>query len=594
LNQIISYVLISFVVLVVPLAYEITIIKDVHAPGTWNGQDTIRVPIAWCVVRGSPAFENPNIPNPWGGTDTTTDEVLWRRHERATDYIYNNNPVSDTGITFRSAINDALHTSLNFPNITDPNLSIGMPGNITFANLGQEFVQMIHDCKEAWQNMSINGSGAVNGIIALNVRRFVNQVGMATDETGFGACRVVSGLCASNYDGRLAVVDNYFMIPGISSGWNNNDPFDQALAHELGHALSLGHRNWDPNALMNTNQQPNGPGGTVGNIAIYPQEVTRLRESALRVPGVELDPENRIIQGDIVRSIKVDEIQEQKLLSPSEDISSVEVSLDKKQNLVTVTQELFGFIPENIHTTSRQYWTLIDLDNDKRTGANETLLQGIGIPPDLFSGADLVILAEADASGNIWKVDGGQMIPLPPNLVQFDVQTMSVHLDTASMPPSTNRTQPHAGIQEIPLQSTINAVFNNTDNLIELDKPFGIQAIVASNGSIVDRLGDGIGQEAERLELKQPLYPQCFVNEAATQGKNITIDVSGLTPNSGVHALLGPRLVANGTTENSGNSTIRFTIPSDTTSGLHLMTIGVDDTALTADCEINIQPSQVK
>jgi hypothetical protein len=593
LNQIISYVLISFVVLVVPLAYEVTIIKDVHAPGTWNGQDTIHVPIAWCAVRGSPAFENPNIPNPWGGADTTTDEVLWRRHERATDNIF----INQAGITFRSAINDALHTSLNFPNITDPNVSIGMPGNVTtaFVNNGQELVQMFRECKKAWQNMS--SSGAVNGIIALNVRRFVNGVGMETDTTGIGQCTVRSGLCTSNYDGRLWVVDNYFMIPGISSGWNNNDPFDQALAHELGHTLSLEHRNWDPNALMNTNQQPNGPGGTVGNIAIYPQEVTRLRQSALRVPGVEIDPDNRIIQGDVVRSIKVDEIQEHNLLRPYEDISSVDVSLDKKQNLVTVGLELFGSIPEKIQTTSRQYWTLIDLDNDKRTGANETLLQGIGIPLDRFLGADLVILAEADArnaTGNIWKVDESQMIPLAPNLVRIDVQTMSVHLDTASTRPSSNRTQPHAEIREIPLHSTINAIFNNTGNLIELDKPFSIQAIVASNGSIVDRLGDGIGQEAETLELKQPLYPQCFVNEAATQGKNITIDVSGLTPNSDVHALLGPRLVANGTTENSGNSTIRFTIPSDTTSGLHLITIGVDDTALTADCEINIQPNQIK
>lgn len=593
MNQILTYLLISFLVLAVPLAYQVTNIKDVHAPGTWNGQDTIRVPIAWCAVQGSPAAENPNIPNPWGGADTTTDEVLWRRHERATDNIF----VNQAGITFRSAINDALHTSLNFPIIPDPNLSIGMPGNITTANFNQEVVQLYHDCKLAWQNMSVDGSGAVNGIIALNVRRFVDETsGMETDTTGQGRCSVTSGLCDPNYDGRVVVVDNYFMIPGIPSGWNNNDPLDQALAHELGHALSLGHRNADPNALMNTNQQPNGPGGTVGNIAIYPEEVIRLRESALRVPGVEVDPPHRIIQGDVVRSIKVDEIQEHKLLKPSEDISSVEISLDKKQNLVKVGQELFGFIPEK-NNTSRQYWTLIDLDNDKRTGANETLLEAIGTPLDRFSGADLVILAEADArnaSGNIWKVNEGQMIPLPPGLVQIDVRTMSVHFDRASTLSSSNRTQPPAEIQEVPLFSTITAVFSNTDNLIELDKPFAIQAIIASNGTIIDRLGDGIAEEYETLELKQPLYPQCFVNEAATQGKNITIDVSGLTPSSDVHALLGPRLVANGTAENSGNSTISFTIPSDTNPGLHLVTIGVDGTALTADCEINIQPNQLK
>jgi hypothetical protein len=567
--------------LLVTLGYDFTGIQNAIAPGAWNGQDIIRVPISWCAVHGSPAAENPNIPNPWGGADMTTDEVLWRRHERVTDNIY----INPSGITFRSAINDALHSSLNFPIIDDPTLTPGVPGNVTLdINFGEEYVRMVHDCRLAWENMSINGSGAVNGIIALNVRRFVNDVGVETDTTGIGKCTVASGLCAFDYDGRLAVVDNYFMIPGISSGWANNDPFDQALGHELGHTLSLGHRNWDINALMNTNQQHYGPGGTVSNIAIYPEEVTRLRESALRVPGIEIDPYNTTIQGDIVQSIEVDRIQEDKALQPFEDISSVVVSLDKKQKLVSFGQELFGLIPEKIQP-NRQYWTLVDLDNDKNTGANDTQLQEIGIPPDRISGAELVIRAEgstSNATGSTWIIEEGDITPMSPNMVQFDIQSMSVHLDTAG-------TGPPSKISDIPLHSTVNAILNNTRNIIELDKPYSIEAVVTSNGTAIDELDDEIGQEQNTLELKQPLFPQCFVTEGAMPGKDVVVNVSGLSPNGNIHALLGPRLVANGTTDNSGDNIIRFTIPDDTSSGLHLITVGVEDTALTADCVVDVQ-----
>jgi hypothetical protein len=70
------------------LAQILSVTSNVaNAPGTWGGQDTYRIPMAWCVVRGSPAQADPNIPNPWGGFDRTTDEILWRRHERVTDNI---------------------------------------------------------------------------------------------------------------------------------------------------------------------------------------------------------------------------------------------------------------------------------------------------------------------------------------------------------------------------------------------------------------------------------------------------------------------------------------------------------------------------
>lgn len=564
-------------------AFELIALKNVNALGTWSGQDTIHVPISWCVVRGSPAFENPNIPNPSGGVDTTTDEVLWRRHERVTDNIY----INPAGITFRSAINDALHTSLDFPNIADPNTAVGNPGNLTLSNLGQEYVQMLNECERAWENLTINNSGVVTGIIVLNVREFVSGTGQYTDTTGIGKCTLdISGLCKFPYDGHLAVIDNFFMIPGVSSGRYNNDPFDEALGHELGHTLSLQHRNGDIDALMNTNQQHNGPGGTVSNIRIYNDEVAKLRNSALAVPGIERDPMNKTILGDIVQSIKVDNVHEKTGLRPYVDISAIKLSLDKKQNISAFTHQLFGLLPKKINGTIR-YWTLLDVDSNKNTGSNATTLEKIGVPPGKFSGADLVILAEVNNDryimGNAWIVKGNTINQLSRNMVKSDIQTMTVHMDTAGLQ------QKELNIHDIPLYNNVNVILNNSGNFLKLDKPISIQAITESNGTIVDRLDDETSDKRKTLELKQSLFPQCFINGNATAGKVTTIKVSGLTPNSSIHVLLGPRPIANDTTGNKGNGTIRFTIPNDVSSGLHLITVGVDNTALTADCEINVQ-----
>ena len=118
--------------------------------------NTIRVPLSWCVTNGSQTAVSPNIPDPWGGVDTTTDDVIWRRHERATDNIY---LFQGTGITFRSGINDALHSSLNFPIIGDPR-AIGTLGNVTFEESGtssREYREMINDCFDKWQELIATG-----------------------------------------------------------------------------------------------------------------------------------------------------------------------------------------------------------------------------------------------------------------------------------------------------------------------------------------------------------------------------------------------------------------------------------------------------
>jgi hypothetical protein len=575
-------IIVSIFLLLLVTSVECNIFQNTNAVGTWAGRNTIFVPISWCTVRGSPAFENPNIPNSNGGIDNSTDQVLLKRGERVTDYIY----INQTGIGFRSAINNALHTSLHFPNITDPE-AVGPPGNLTVTHHGREFNSMLNECKSAWTNMTINNTGSVDGLFAINVRLFFDDItGQETDTTGIGYChRNSTGYCGIPYDGHLTVVDNYFMIPGVASGKYNDDPFDEALGHELGHALSLQHRNWDTNALMNTNQQHNGPGGTVSNIGITGDEVASLRNSTSAIPGIEFDPENRIVLGNAVQSIAVDKIRENKTLSPFEDISSVEVSLDKKHNIVAFGQDLFGLIPEKIKNNTK-YWTLVNLDDIKKTGATKTILDKIGVPPTKFSGADLVILSQANSSnstGRVWTIKNNTASLLPGNLFKPALQTVMVHLDTPG-------TQPYlkSSDNEIPLYNSINVILNNTNSLVKLNKAFSIQAIVTSNGTTVDRLDDEISDKGKILELKQPSFPRCFLNDNAIKGNSINISASGLAPNSDIHAFLGPILVGNGTTSGSGNGTITFTIPNEIASGLHLMTVELNNTALAANCVIDV------
>ncbi len=565
--------------------------------------DTVTIPISWCAVKGSrAAADDPNIPNPYGGTDHTTDEVLWRRHERATDNIYNNNPLNggdQAQISFRSAINDALHTTLNFPKIDDPNPA-GTEGDLNrVANLGQEYRDMLLECKNEWANLSVIHPGVVSGIFAMNARLTVNDAGQITDTIGTGRCARNALNECNPYDGHLYVIDNSFMLYGISSGlsspepWMNKDEYDQSVSHELGHTLNLDHRNGDILALMNTNQQHNGADGRVSNFKIYPTEITEMRQTALDyIPGTYTDPGDKIIQGNAVQAIKVDKVKENKALKPYEDIALSSVTLDKKKNTVSFGQELYGLLPKKsiLQDESKgEYWTLVDLDNNKNTGGSKNMLMNISAPLVNISGIDLAILEKVNnfnttnvnnIIGSAWIFKDNSTLELSPNDVRFGLQSSTIHhgdhADGMKQVPEN----------EIALYDTIYATLNST-NLIKLDSPFSVQSFVISNGKIVDEL-DYTQDEPKFLELSQPFFPVCHANQDTTVGENVTVNASGLLPKSNIHALLGTRLVANGTTDSFGNSTVKFIIPQNTTIGLHLMTIGVDNTALTADCQINV------
>ena len=430
---------------------------------------------------------------------------------------------------------------------------------------------MLLECKNEWANLSVIHPGVVSGIFAMNARLTVNDAGQITDTIGTGRCARNALNECNPYDGHLYVIDNSFMLYGISSGlsspepWMNKDEYDQSVSHELGHTLNLDHRNGDILALMNTNQQHNGADGRVSNFKIYPTEITEMRQTALDyIPGTYTDPGDKIIQGNAVQAIKVDKVKENKALKPYEDIALSSVTLDKKKNTVSFGQELYGLLPKKSilqDESMGEYWTLVDLDNNKNTGGSKNMLMNISAPLVNISGIDLAILEKVNnfnttnvnnIIGSAWIFKDNSTLELSPNDVRFGLQSSTIHhgdhADGMKQVPEN----------EIALYDTIYATLNNT-NLIKLDSPFSVQSFVISNGKIVDEL-DYTQDEPKFLELSQPFFPVCHANQDTTVGENVTVNASGLLPKSNIHALLGHRLVANGTTDYFGNSTVKFII----------------------------------
>ena len=161
------------------------IVLAFYAP-VFAANGTIFVPTSWCAVAGSPAIVNPNIPI-WPLSTTissTTDDVLWARHERLTENTYlldrhfDNSQIGPQGetanISFRSAVTATLN--INFPTVADSDPFIGQLGDVRGEWPVQSLTEL-HDtgkkCIDSWKLLDPNNNNQVYGIPVVNVRRFV-------------------------------------------------------------------------------------------------------------------------------------------------------------------------------------------------------------------------------------------------------------------------------------------------------------------------------------------------------------------------------------------------------------------------------------
>lgn len=548
------------------------------AAGTWMGQNTLHVPTSWCIVQGSPAQAAPNIAG-----DTATDDLIWRRHERPTDAIY----VNQSGITFRSAINNAW-TTLDFPIIADPNTTLGVQGDMRGENVntpagGAEFNTLINACDTAYNNIGRAGIG----ITMVNANMFHDAGGAYILIVGWGGCAESGGNCVSPFDGRVVLVDNRYLHPSSPNrNWPNGggpfpvtDSLDVDAGHEMGHSLSLDHRN-GPTNLMNPTLTDNSGDGDIDNIGLTAAEVTALRTNALNVPGLEQDPPGVIVPAQVVAHRIPDAVREGKRLPVHLDLASVRVTLDEKKQEVGLTSQLFGLLPRK--TSGLRYWFLIDRDGAP-TGADAEQLKQVGLADVRFAGADLVARADVRGQrvkGALWEFSDGQLVPVTQGF-RFELQTLVMHPLYIARPKDGKFQGP------VPVHNLIGLTLSNTLTKVEMGGSLRVQAITGDGrqpvADLLEDRGDGV-----RFSLERPSFPHCFPEGDVRPGEMVGVKLEGLKPGAPIHGFLGPRLVFRGETNGEGGGTIKLEIPKDTTYGLHLVTVGIDKTALTADCVVNV------
>jgi hypothetical protein len=576
-----------------------------------GGTNVLHVPMAWCVLgTATPARAAPNILGEGTATaDTTTDAVIWRRHERPTDNIY----LPQATISLRSAINDAWGT-FNFPLINDSDTARGVNGDVNGWNVntdGAEFTTAINNCDTAYANAGRAGIG----ITAVNVDLFHDNANPGNDGNttfnyvtviGWGGCaEAPAGTCVTPYDGRIAVIDNHYLYPtvanrnwpGTTTQFTLTDPLDGLVAHEAGHALSLDHRAL-ATALMNPGITDNNSDGRADNIALNAAEVTALRANAANVPGLETDPPGEFQPGSILAMRLMDGPRD-RALQPGEDLAAVTASLELKRQQLHTGAQLWGLLSCKPGTSTRVDYFL-DADNNAATGASAGVMTKLGFTGSRFRGADLLVQATitgsktagrdfrtCQAKSRAWIAQGAKLAAVPATRFDLQIQTMRVYPHFA--PSSNGQAQPKDIVAE--LWNTIDMRIDNRllgKKAIRPKVPFRAQAVIVGPQR---KTGDPLGkpETGGRFVLESPRFPHCFPAGAGVPGGTVDVKFDGLRPNTEIHALLGPNEVLRVVrTDAAGAGEIKLPIPAGTRPGLHLVTIGHDGLALTADCTVTV------
>lgn len=423
----------------------------------------LEVPIRWCGLRGAPSIEDPSLVGA-----VTTDEVMRRRHERASEEIY----LPKAGVLLRSAGNFEV---ASFPLLEDPDCTETSPGVFDCARgvrgevfidpaVGdfEEFQSLISACRVAWQEIAPE----IEGVTAVHIDRFIAADGTPLEILGIGG-RVSEGAVAGQASGaRLMVTDHLYRldVPGNPSPPSPPDLIDRLLGHEMGHAFSLEHGdgvdNDNDGLLDNDDDAAEGlPRFDGPNLMQYRNgsELTELQVSRIRThldetaPELDLQPlvdsrnhaeeideerlrilqfgydgltelsisqilqfvEDSVLDFEKLRVLQFEKLRilqfERLRVLQFEKLRVLQFGMDFRDAMPASRTAIFGALasvpwPAAIRPTSRYYFYL-DLDRDDATGGYPLESANPGNPPESFPGG-----GNLTAEGNLAEEAGVDLI----------------------------------------------------------------------------------------------------------------------------------------------------------------------------------------
>jgi hypothetical protein len=580
------------------------LLPDAAADSASDLDTHLSIPIRWCAVHGSPAAATPSRLS-----DVTTDEILRARHARATAFVW----MPHSGISFRSALTPKTRSQIGFPIIKDPRPpkpdgsgGPGLEGDILAPSFDRakrkELNMVVGRCENAWEQLEDQLETNFEGIIGINIRRFVKPDGRPAGLLGIGTslhtvpygidkCEVPPN--AKDYqpmmsnDGWVVVVDNRFT--------SQSDPFESVLAHELGHVLFLGHGNGlddpagypprknerydsfcDPRENMNaapfTLMKPKSP---------VPDHLTDLQRASARavarvtVGGISLQT-GELQRGYIISDDEVDHVGEVK--DPSVDLRSLGIHYNTIQGVTIISYRLVGQLPDY---PFHRFLTFADLDADPNTG---------GVPSDLgfdtrFQGAEMVteVLVkryvgefQRNITTSVWFYRSGRFVKSPAaSRIKADVMAAVLG---------------HSG--------------NVAYDVVTLQIPHGLviprpvkvrfQAMVEGISGELDRLPDK-EEQGRLIRLTKPHYPSCrAIPNTIRAGYPLTLKATGFIPNRRANIFFNHERIGSTELDDKGNVTLQIQTPQDAEDGLHLLVIAEAKKALTAHCALKITGETVE